>query len=104
MDARNDHEPVRYGIVGLGRAGWDIHVRDLRPRADARIVAVADPLAERREQAVAEFSCKAYPTLAKLLKQDDVEVVVIATPSVAHGRDAKIWRRAGTSSSRSPWR
>jgi predicted dehydrogenase len=95
MDARNDHEPVRYGIVGLGRAGWDIHVRDLRPRADARIVAVADPLAERREQAVAEFSCKAYPTLAKLLKQDDVEVVVIATPSVAHGRDAKKALAAG---------
>jgi scyllo-inositol 2-dehydrogenase (NADP+) len=82
-------EPIRYGVVGLGRAGWDIHVKELRPRADAKIVAVADPVAERRDQAVAEFGCKAYPNLAKLLKQDDVEVVVIATPSVAHAADTK---------------
>jgi predicted dehydrogenase len=82
-------EPIRYGVVGLGRAGWDIHVRELRPRADARVVAVADPVAERREQAVAEFGCKAHPNLAKLLKQDDVEVVVIATPSVSHAADTK---------------
>ena len=88
-------DPIRYGIVGLGRAGWDIHVNDLRPRDDAKIVAVADPLAERRDQAVAEFGCKAYPTLAKLLKQDDVEVVVIATPSVSHGPDTKKALAAG---------
>jgi len=82
-------EPIRYGVVGLGRAGWDIHVHELRPRADAKIVAVADPVAERREQAAAEFGCNAHPNLAKLLKQDDVEVVVIATPSVSHATDTK---------------
>ena len=32
-------EPIRYGIVALGRAGWDIHVAALRNRADAKIVA-----------------------------------------------------------------
>ena len=88
-------EPIRYGIVGLGRAGWDIHVHELRPRADARIVAVADPVAERREQAAAEFGCKAYPNLAKLLKQDDVDVVVIATPSVSHAPDTRKALAAG---------
>ncbi|MGB7157358.1 MAG: Gfo/Idh/MocA family oxidoreductase [Tepidisphaeraceae bacterium] len=88
-------DPIRYGIVGLGRAGWDIHVRELRPRADAKIVAVADPLAERRDQAAAEFGCKTYSSLAKLLKQDDVEVVVIATPSVSHAPDTKKALAAG---------
>jgi hypothetical protein len=79
--------------VGLGRAGWDIHVHELRPRADAKIVAVADPVAERREQAVAEFGCKAYPTLAKLLKQDDIEVVVIRHPvGGARGGHEKVIR------------
>lgn len=88
-------DPIRYGVVGLGRAGWGIHVHELRPRADAKIVAVADPVAERRDQAAGEFGCKAYPTLAKLLKQDDVEVVVIATPSVSHAPDAKKTLAAG---------
>ena len=88
-------EAIRYGIVGLGRAGWDIHVHELRPRADARIVAVADPVAERRDQAAAEFGCKTYPNLAKLLKQDDVDVVVIATPSVSHAPDTRKALAAG---------
>ena len=81
--------PIRYGVVGLGRAGWNIHVNDLRGRADARIVAVADPVAERREQAAAEFSCQTYTKLSQLLKNADVEVVIVATPSVAHGPDTK---------------
>lgn len=88
-------DPIRYGIVGLGRAGWGIHVHELRSRADAKIVAVADPVAERRDQAAAEFGCKTYLTLGRLLKQDDVEVVVIATPSVAHAADTKKGFAAG---------
>jgi predicted dehydrogenase len=88
-------EPIRYGIVALGRAGWDIHVAELRNRADAKIVACVDPMPERRAQAEAELGCKTYPTLAKLLKQDDVEVVVIATPSAQHARETKQSLAAG---------
>ena len=88
-------DPVRYAIIGLGRAGWNIHVKALRDRPDAKIVAVVDPVAERREQAVGEFGCKAYDTLAKALKQADVEVVVIATPSVQHGPESKRAMKAG---------
>ena len=80
-------DPVRFGVVGLGRAGWDIHVAQLRGREDVRIVAVADPVAERREQAVAEFACRAHESIDSLLAQDDVEVVIVATPSAAHAPD-----------------
>ena len=34
--------PVGFGVVGLGRAGWGIHVLQLRNRTDAKVVAVAD--------------------------------------------------------------
>ncbi len=91
-----DGQPIRYAIVGLGRAGWEIHVNQLRGRPDARITAVADPLAERRDQAVAEFECRAYDSLAKLLKKsDDIDVVVIATPSAHHAADTKRCFKAG---------
>jgi len=83
-------DPVRYGIVGLGRAGWGIHLaRDgyLGEREDARIVAVADPLAQRRDEAIERFGCKAYDRLEDMLKQDDIEVAVIATLSVSHAPD-----------------
>src|SRR5438477_66299 len=82
-----ENEPIRYGVVGLGRAGWDIHVRQLRARSDAKIVAVADPMEQRREQAKAELNCAAHDSLRKLLRRDDIEVVVIATPSDQHAKD-----------------
>src|SRR5437868_2703357 len=82
-------ERINYAVVGLGRAGWDIHVNQLRGREDARIAAVVDPLPQRREQAAAEFGCKTYDSLPKMLRQSDVEVVVIATPSAQHAGDTK---------------
>src|SRR2546423_8116067 len=91
----NNTDAIRYAVVGLGRAGWDIHIHQLRGRADAQIVAVVDPVEQRRKQAADEFACKTYTSLSKMLKQDDVEVVVIATPSASHGRDTKKALRAG---------
>ena len=61
--AVSESSVVRYAVVGLGRAGWGIHVHQLRGRADSRIVAVVDPVEERRDEAVAEFQCRAYPSL-----------------------------------------
>jgi scyllo-inositol 2-dehydrogenase (NADP+) len=80
-------EKLRFGIVGLGRSGWNIHVSNLRPREDAKIVAVSDPLEERRQEAADEFGCQTYDSIDEMLKQDDIDVAVIATPSVMHGPD-----------------
>lgn len=89
-------KPLRYAVVGLGRAGWNIHVAGLRPREDAVIAAVVDPLAERREEAEKEFGCRSYEKLEQLLKDcKDIDVVVVATPSVAHGPDTKKALKAG---------
>lgn len=88
-------DPVRFAVVGLGRAGWNIHVAGLRDRADAKIVAVVDPVEERRKQAKDELGAKGYKTLGAMLKDTNVEVVVIATPSVTHGPDSKKALKAG---------
>jgi len=86
---------ITYGVVGLGRAGWNIHINQLRGRLDAEIVAVADPKSERRKEAVEEFGCQGYDSLEQVLTQDGIEVVVIATPSVNHSLDAIAALRAG---------
>lgn len=78
---------TRYGVVGLGRAGWNIHVAGLRPREDAKIVAVVDPVEERRAEAASEFGCQTHENIADLIAQDDVDVVVVATPSAMHAPD-----------------
>ena len=90
-----DHAPIRYGIVGLGRAGWNIHIRQLRDRADAVIAAVADPEPQRCDEAKAEFNCATYDSIDALIADDNVDVVVVATPSHLHADDTTAALRAG---------
>lgn len=77
--------PIKIAVVGLGRAGWDIHVRRLRGNKRFVVSAVADELPERCEEARRELGCAAFPDLKSLLRKAEAEVVVIATRSIDHG-------------------
>ena len=78
-------EPLRVGIMGLGRSGWDIHARLIDPLKDKyQIVAVVDRLPERRAEAVERWGCSAYPEVEELLANDDIELVIVALPSYLH--------------------
>ena len=76
---------IRVGILGQGRSGRDIHALHLatQPRK-FRIVAIADPMEERRRRAEEEFGCRAYQTAGGLLKQHDLDLIVVAGPSKHH--------------------
>jgi scyllo-inositol 2-dehydrogenase (NADP+) len=79
-------EPIRVGIVGLGRAGWGMHCPELDNYPGLfRIAAVCDPLKDRRDLAVARYPhCRAYRRFEDLLLDGDVELVDIATRSEDH--------------------
>ncbi len=80
-----DTGPVRVGIVGLGRSGWDLHAATISKLPDLfRIVAVADSSEERAEAARSAFGCRAYPNVADLAASAEVDLVVVATPSSLH--------------------
>lgn len=83
----SEQAPIRVGIAGLGRSGWDIHARLLEPMAaHYRVVAVADADPARRAQAEDRFDCLAHATFADLLADRQVEVVVVALPSHLHAQ------------------
>jgi len=76
---------VRVGIIGLGRSGRDIHGRHLvTVPGKYDLVAVADRLAPRRDRAAREFGCRTYARPDSLLAQDDLDLVVVASPSRQH--------------------
>lgn len=78
-------DPIRVGIAGLGRSGWDIHARLLEPMGDQyQVVAVVDDDAERRAEAVERFGCQAYVQYQALLADPNVELVVVSLPSHLH--------------------
>ncbi len=76
--------PIRVGIVGLGRAGWNMHFRSLVEIPEFQIVAVADPLEERRREAFERTGCSCHADIDGLLEASDAQVVVVATPSSTH--------------------
>lgn len=81
-------QPIRVGILGLGRAGWDIHARQLKNRKAFAVTAVADPLPERRAEAARELGCRTFADPRALLAAGGTDLVVVATRSVDHAAHA----------------
>jgi predicted dehydrogenase len=87
---------VRVGILGLGRAGWNMHCAALREMpCKFRIVAACDHLAERREEAAEAFGCRTYEHAKELIADDEVELVDVASRSMDHYRHAMLGLKAG---------
>lgn len=87
--------PITVGIVGLGRAGWNLHLSPLQKLPGFKIVSAADPLAERREEAATLTGCETFSSIDELLDKSDAQLVVVATPSSTHYEDTHKVLKAG---------
>lgn len=79
---------ISTAIVGLGRAGWKLHLEPMLKNGGFRIVEVADPLQERCLEAEALTGCRTFASIDELLSEGSAELVVVATPSATHYEDA----------------
>jgi len=76
---------IRVGIIGQGRSGRNIHSENLKKLPEKyTIVAVSDELEERRRMAERDYGCKAYSDYREMMKRDDLDLIVNATPSHLH--------------------
>ena len=72
------------GVVGLGRIGV-LHAEVFASRIErARLVAVADVREEVAKSVAERLRAKAYTSYEKMLKDPEVEAVVICTPTFLH--------------------
>ncbi|MBQ8740522.1 MAG: Gfo/Idh/MocA family oxidoreductase [Clostridia bacterium] len=77
--------PIKLALVGIGRAGWGMHTRELENKADKyQYVAACDLLPERVDKMVEKYGCKGYSNIDDLLADSDAEIVCIATRSCDH--------------------
>jgi predicted dehydrogenase len=81
-------EPITVAILGLGRAGWDIHIAQLKDDPRFRLIEVADADPQRRAEAVEKLGVTAYASRDEMLKKGHAELVVVATPTPFHEEDA----------------
>ena len=90
---------VRVGIAGLGRSGWSIHATTLEQLPEQfRVVAVCDLDPARRAEAEARLGCRAYAEIEELVRDREVDLVVVAaaaleepTPDRGYNREELPW-------------
>jgi predicted dehydrogenase len=87
--------PITVGIVGLGRAGWALHLEPILKLSGFKIVAVADPLAERCQEAATLTGCEQFATIDQLLEKSAARLVIVATPTSTHYEDGLKVLKAG---------
>lgn len=89
-------EPIKIGIVGIGRAGWGAHTVEIEDKKDMfKVVAACDIIEERNQKMAERFGCRTYLNIEDLVNDPEVELVDIATRSIDHYKHAKMALDAG---------
>lgn len=89
-------DPIRIGIVGLGRAGSNMHIPEIQNKEQLfTIVAGCDERFDRADKVHQRFGAAAYTRIEDLLADPDVELVDIATRSADHFKHAAMALKTG---------
>ena len=76
---------LKTAVSGLGRVAWQYHLPLLATDPAFQLVAVADPLADRRREAELSYpGIKAYSDCATMLAQETPDLLVVASPTPFH--------------------
>ncbi len=83
-----------FGIIGAGMIG-EFHAQAIEGLENARLVAACDSVEAKVTPFAAKHRCKGYTELERMLGDDEVDVLTVATPSGAHAEPAIAAARAG---------
>lgn len=76
--------PVKgFGIIGLGMIS-EFHASAIEHMQNAKLVAGFDPVPGRAASFAQKHNCRGYDSLDAFLKDPDLEIVTVATPSGLH--------------------
>ncbi len=84
---------VRFGLLGAGRIG-KVHARAITGDAKARLVAVADAMADAAQAVAGHYGCD-IRTIDQIEAASDIDAVVICTPTTTHADLIERFARAG---------
>jgi predicted dehydrogenase len=83
-----------FGIIGCGMIS-NFHAKAIAEVPGARLVACFDSVPAAADRLAAQTGCRAYHNLRSMLKNPEVNIVTIGTPSGAHMEPAVAAARAG---------
>lgn len=85
---------LRVGIVGAGTIGA-VHALALKGVTNAKLVAIADPRRDAGEALAGKYGAQWLESYAELLAIDEIDVIILGTPSGLHPEQAVLAARAG---------
>ena len=71
-------------MLGLGEAGYNMHLPALAQMKDARVVGACDVDAERRARAEKKWGVPLFDDLGEMLARSAPDVLIVATPPDSH--------------------
>lgn len=78
-------KPLRVLISGLGRIAWQYHLPTLWNDNRFQVLAVADPVAERRREAEEAYpGLRTYAEFEAMLDAEEADLLVLASPTLFH--------------------
>lgn len=84
---------VRFGVLGAGRIG-QVHAGAIASVAGAELVAIAEPFAAAAQAMQDKYGCE-IRTIEQIEAADDIDAVVICTPTDTHADLIERFARAG---------
>jgi myo-inositol 2-dehydrogenase / D-chiro-inositol 1-dehydrogenase len=100
--AQSANGQVTLGFIGMGNHGINWNMKYFLQVPEARVLAVCDVFADRREDAKSKVNgvyrnqdCVAYADFREVLNRDDLDAVVISTPDHWHVLMSVMAARAG---------
>ena len=84
---------IRIGLLGAGRIG-QVHARAVSSVPTAQLVAIADPSSTAAESVQDNYGCD-IRTIEQVLVSDDIDAVIICTPTDTHADLIEQFARAG---------
>lgn len=85
----------KVGICGLGRSAQEFHIPLMGKSGKFQIVAICDTIPARRREADRRYHAQAFSDYKHFLDNDNIDVVIIATPSSSHFKIAQMVLEAG---------
>ncbi|QDU70737.1 Gfo/Idh/MocA family protein [Mucisphaera calidilacus] len=96
QDSSSGLSPLRVGVIGLGRSGFNIHCKWLSTLPEHfAVAAVADPDRHRCQEARQTFGAQVHNSVDDLIHDGSLDVVVVASPNLMHEEQACSAMQAG---------
>jgi predicted dehydrogenase len=73
----------KFGIVGAGLIA-DFHAKAIQNLENASLIGICGSNSDKARRLAYKYNCKTFENLEELMCTNDIEIVVIATPSGAH--------------------